>query len=250
MPLSIPGAPPAVTAALDRLQQELTERAGNHLAGIILYGGLARGRFRPGKSDVNLVILLRDASAQVLDAIAPALQAAWRAAGVEPLILTPAEVAPAVDVFPTKFLDIKRHHLVLMGEDPFANLEADAEHVRLRIKQELHNLLLRLRRRYIAAVGDPTSMAQLLVDAARPFALELAALLRLTGKEPPADDRTGAIFEAAAGPFGLDRDVLARLAALRQDARRTDDVAGLYAGVLQAVARATEVVDRMKEAPR
>lgn len=250
MPLSIPGAPPAVTAALERLQTELTQRAGGNLAGMILYGGLARGRFRPGKSDVNLVILLREAGAATLAAIAPALQAAWRAAGVEPMILTPAEVVPAVDVFPTKFLDIKRHHIVLMGEDPFANLEADPEHVRLRIKQELHNLLMRLRRRYIAAVGDVTTMAQLLVDAARPLAIELAALLRLAGQAPPADDRTSAIFEAAAEAFGLDREVLARLAALRQDARRSEDAAGLYGGVLQAVAVAAAAVDRMKEAPR
>jgi hypothetical protein len=59
----LPGAPAAVVAALDRLKDELTLAAGQNLAGLILYGGLARGRYRPGKSDVNVIVLLHDASA-------------------------------------------------------------------------------------------------------------------------------------------------------------------------------------------
>ena len=44
MPDLIPGAPAAVAAALDRLKDELTAAAGSNLAGLILYGGLARTR--------------------------------------------------------------------------------------------------------------------------------------------------------------------------------------------------------------
>src|SRR5882724_5145092 len=81
----MPETPPAVAAALDRLKEELGRAAGTNLAGLILYGGLARGRYRPGKSDVNVVVLLRDASAATLTAIAPALRTARRAANVVPL---------------------------------------------------------------------------------------------------------------------------------------------------------------------
>src|SRR5258708_26597152 len=115
----LPGAPPAIAAALGQLKNELVRAAGKNLAGLILYGGLARGRFRPGKSDINVVVLLHDASAAGLAAIAPALRTARRAADVSPLILTPAEVQPAAVVFPTKFLDIKNYHVVLHGSDPF-----------------------------------------------------------------------------------------------------------------------------------
>jgi len=248
MATSIPGAPPAVAAALSRLQEELRAAAGANLAALVVYGGLARGRFRPGRSDVNVVVVLRDASAVSLAAIAPALQAAWRTAAVEPMILTPAEIGPAVDVFPTKFLDIKRHHLVLVGDDPFASLDASPEHVRLRVKQELHNLLMRLRRRYLAAAGDRAELMLAVADVTRPLALVLADLLRLTGKEEPADDRSAGIFEAAAAAFGLECAVLARLAALRQDPGRSEDLDGLSGGVLKAIATAAEFVDRMKEA--
>src|SRR5580693_1149298 len=113
MPQSIPGAPGEITAAIDKLTDALSRAAGPNLAGLILYGGLARGRFRPGNSDVNVVVLLHDASFSALIEIAPALQAARRSAGVEPMILTLREVSEAADVFPTKFLDIKRYHVVL-----------------------------------------------------------------------------------------------------------------------------------------
>ena len=48
------------------------------LAGLLVYGGLARGRYRPGKSDVNVVVVLREAGAAALAAIAPALRTAGR----------------------------------------------------------------------------------------------------------------------------------------------------------------------------
>jgi hypothetical protein len=245
MPELVAGAPAAVAAALDRLTRELTAAAGQNLAGLILYGGLARGRYRPGKSDINVVVLLHDASAAALAAIAPALRTARRAAGVDPLLLTPAEVARTADAFPTKFLDIKHHHFVLAGTDPFAALEVSHEHLRLRVEQELRNLLLRLRNRYTALGSDESMLTQVLARVARPLALGLQVLLRLAGREAP--DRSADIFEAAAAAFGLEREPLARLAELRQNPRPTGDLAGLYQGVLAAVARAADAADRLKE---
>lgn len=246
----LPGAPATIAAALRRLNDDLERAAGQNLAGLILYGGLARGRYRPGQSDVNVVVLLHDASAAGLAAIAPALQTAWRAAGVEPLLLTPAEVPRATDAFPTKFLDIKNHHVVLAGVNPFAQLEVTREEIQRRAEQELRNLLLRLRRRYIAAGNDPVMLWRALARAARPFALELEALLHLAGKRVPADDRTAAVFESAAAAFGIDHETLARLAELRQKSRPDGDVAVLYRGILEAVGRAADVAVRMKEPPR
>jgi hypothetical protein len=249
MPEQIPGAPPAIAAAIVRMKDELARVAGKNLAGLYLYGGLARGRYRPGKSDVNVVVLLHEASAPALAAITPVLQAAWRAAGVVPLILTPAEVPHTVELFPTKFLDIKRHHLVLAGEDVFAGLEVSRQHVRLHVRQELRNLLLRLRRRYVSAGSDTAVLTRLLTGTVRSFALELAALLWLADQKVPAEDHSADVFAAAAAAFGLDPQPLARLAALRQDPQPAGDLPALYGAVLDAVARTADVADRLKEAP-
>ena len=104
-------------------------------------------------------MLLNDASPSALVAIAPALRQAKRAAAVETLIMTPAEVPRAADAFPTKFLDIRDYHVVLFGIDPFTNLEVTREQIRLRTEQEMRNMLLRLRRRYIDVGGDPALLS-------------------------------------------------------------------------------------------
>src|SRR6516165_9227017 len=211
MPEQLPGVPADIAAALDRLKEELARAAGQNLAGLILYGGLARGRYRPGKSDVNAVVLLREVSAPALAVLAPPLRAARRAANVSVMILTPAEVHAAAIVFPTKFLDIKDHHIVLHGEDPFAALEVPREQIRLRIIQELRNMTLRLRQRFVAVVDDPAMQVTTLASLARPLAIEMSALLRLAGKSVPHEDRTALIFQAATAAFEVDGEALALL---------------------------------------
>jgi hypothetical protein len=250
MPEALPHTPPAVALALDRLKSELSRAAGNNFAGLIVYGGVARGRYRPGRSDVNVVVLLRDASAAMLAAIAPALRAARRSANVAPLILSAAEVQPAALVFPTKFLDIKDHHIVILGDDPFASLDVPRQHVSWRIVQELRNLTLRLRHHFVAAGDDREAQMSSLARIARPLAIELTALLRLAGKPVPQEDRSATIFQEAAAAFGVDGETLASLAGLRQGERLKADLLALFGGVLKALAALTEQAERLKEAPQ
>jgi len=159
-------------------------------------------------------------------------------------------VRPAALVFPTKFLDIKDHHVVLAGEDPFASLEVPREQVSWRIVQELRNLTLRLRHRFTVAVDDRDAQAASLAGLARPLAIQLIAMLRLAGKDVPAEDRSAAVFQAVAVAFDADAEALARVAALRQGQPIGDDLAALFGKVLATLARLTEQAERLKEAPR
>ena len=238
----IPNIPREIATALELLQADLERLAGNNLAGLVLYGGLARGRFRPGKSDVNVLVLLHDASPSALLAVMPALLAARRSVGVDPMLLTPAEVPRAAAAFPTKFLDIRNHHQLLLGEDPFAALEVSREEVRRRVLQALQNLLMRLRHGFLVAAGDPLTQTRMLAGVARPLALELQSLLALRGHDGNEDDSSAMVFAAAAAAFGLDAPPLAQLAGLRHDAV-VEDPAALFAAVLVVVARAVELVE-------
>lgn len=231
---------------LERLRQDISRAAGTNLAGLILYGGLARGRYRPSSSDVNVVVLLSDTSTESLAAIAPALRAARRSHGVEPFILKLSEVQSMADVFPTKLLDIQAHHIVLAGEDPFVGLEFKREHLRLRVEQELRNISLRMRRRFVSVFDDPASLAASLTNIAISLKVELGVLLRLAGKGEPTENTSAAVLEAAAVTFDLDRDALARLAAMRRNVSPADDLPELYNRVLASVTRAAEIADRME----
>jgi hypothetical protein len=239
-------APPQVIEALEGLTAELIEAAAQNLVGLALFGGLARGSFHPGFSDVNLVVVLNDASAEALMAIGPALRKAFRAARVEPMIVTAADVPRLAEAFPTKLLDICEHHLMLYGQDVFGAIDVPRHLVRLRIAQELRNLLLRLRRRAIALANDAAALTTALAGVARPLAIELDALLRTAGKPRPADDHTASIFEAAAKSFGLDAQALGRLASLRRDQNPPADVAALLGQVLEVLARAADMTDKLE----
>jgi len=244
MAVDLPGVPEPVTAALRSLSEALVAALGEDLAGLVLYGGVARGRYREGRSDVNVVVLLRRADARVLDRAGPPLRAARRAAGVDAMLLTPAEVPAAAFDFPTKFLDIKEHHVVLAGEDPFASLAVPRAVVQRRIAQGLRNLLLRLRRRYATVYDDVEGQRDALRDVARPLAIELAALLRDGGHPVPEIDRTATIFAAAAAAFGLDGATLADLAAVRDETYAVNDrLAALCGRVLTLLAALADHTD-------
>jgi len=229
-----PGAPDVVVAALDDLAAALAQAAGANLAALVLYGGLARGSFRPGRSDVNVAVVLEDAAPARVAALAPALQAAARAARVEPWIVGRAELPRLMALFPTKLLDLQARHLLLAGADPFAGLSVPEAQVRHRAEQALANLSLRLRRRLVAAAGDGDAQVRWLAEVARPLAAELAPLLRLGGAHPATDD-TADLLAAAARAFGLDGATLAELAAARKAPGEVADPAALFERALAAV---------------
>ena len=234
-------APVAVATALGHVGDEARAAAGDNLVALVLYGGLARGRHRGPRSNVDLAVVLEDASPDRVGEITPVLMAAWRAAHVDAWILARAEIARLAEVFPTRMLDIREHHLLLHGEDVFADLEIDRGLLRLRVEQELTNLSLRLRRTLVTLGTDPASAAVYLATTARPLAIQLAVLLRLAGRTVPAEDRSAAIFAAAAAAFELDAEALETLASLRQGGESVEDVRGLVGRVQVVATRAADV---------
>ena len=243
MTFALPGATEAIVSALNTLVTDLSAQAGANLAGLVLYGGLARGRYRAGRSDVNVVVLLNRADAPSLRAIAPALRDARRAAGVEAMLITPAEVPLAAQDFPTKFLDIQRHHVLLHGTDPFADLRVPRAIVQRRVAQSLRNLVLRLRHRYLTLCEEPEGLKAALADIARPLAIELAALLHLEGHALPGEDRTAALYGLAAQTFHLDAPTLASLASLRDGTGAAVDPSPLFGRLLDLLSSLADQVD-------
>jgi hypothetical protein len=246
MSQELAGVPAEIAASLDRLKDELARAAGSNLRGLILYGGLARGRYHRGRSDVNLVVLLGDLSTSSLAAVALPLRNARRAIGLDAMLMAPHEVAAIADAFPTKFLDIKNYHRVLLGADPFLDLTVPREQIRLRTAQELRNLQLRLRRRYVDIANDATMLNRTLARAARSLALQLLTFLQLADRPIPAEDRTEAIFDASVAAFGLGAETLAGLAQLRREPQPLGKLSGLYDGILNSIAEAIAVADKLK----
>ena len=104
---------------LGRFVQELRSLLADELVAIALYGSSVGGNFVPGVSDLNVVIVVKEARFDVLQKLQPGM-AAWHTQGFAiPLLLDQEFLRRSRDVFPMEFHDMKEQHRLLWGEDIF-----------------------------------------------------------------------------------------------------------------------------------
>lgn len=184
-------------AAIAALTKGLTDALGEDMVSLMLYGSAARGTAAAGYSDVNVLLVLRRASPDVLHRVAGALTA-WRKAGhPAPLIQTEAEWAASTDVFPMEIEDISEAHRLLAGKDVVSGLKTLRADVREELEREARGKLIRLRAEYAAMHGDGKATGALLAGATGTFLTFFRAALRLAGRPIPKG-AAGVVSEAAA----------------------------------------------------
>lgn len=211
---------------------------------LVIYGSLAKGTYREGESDINLAVVLHQGSPETLRALAEPLRAAYREARVEPFIVEARELPRLADVFSVKLADIQDAHHVLAGEDPFAALTIEPEHMRLRVEQELRNHLLRLRRHALFAGDDPRLLARAIYAAATSLTIDLTALLRVAGHSVSDPSPLGIARQSAAA-FDFDRKTLEALCAIKSGGA-IDAPEALFQRLLDLVARAAHIADTLE----
>lgn len=232
---------------LEKLTAELVKAGEGAVSCVAVFGSVARDRYLPGTSDVNLIVVLNDAAPETLSRLSAPLREAYRSHRVEPMLISASEVKRAADVFPTKFMDIQRHHLVLHGSSPFEGLRVHPNHLRLRIEQELRNMLLRVRRRYIAAVVDRDRLRELVREVVPGFAVELAALAELVGKPRPDDGSLSKLLQGSAAAFGWDATRAELLARVHDESASGAEVERAISALIDLLERAVAIVDAHPE---
>lgn len=194
--------PPGVKQRLDEWTKSLEEILGDNLVGILVHGSVARGEYRPGDSDVDVVVVLKEATYPTLEAIGNPLQLARYSARIEAMILTEEEIGGASDAFPLLYDEIKRCHLLLTGRDPFAAVEVHDTHRRLRIEQELREAQMRLRRAVTDSLGAREAVGGAVARKVRQVRGALHALFRLKGQSCAPD--LPSVLAKAKEVYGVD----------------------------------------------
>jgi len=235
--------PEHVERVLGELKDALTEQVGRAFHGLVVYGSLARGEYRPRTSDVNVIVVLGDTDTSTLELAAGPLRSARRKARVEPYVVAAGELARLADAFPIKVREMKTYHIVLAGPDPFEDVSVEPEYLRLGVERALRNHLVRMRRGFLSVAGDESAAQALLRQTLRSLRVELEAMLCLGQKECAATDQRS-VFAAAADAFNLDRATLHRLATF--DEAGDEDPGATLAEVLAVLERAAEIADLME----
>lgn len=227
----------------ERFAREIEAAFGDEFVAALLYGSAARGDYRPGISNVNVLVIVRDLGIDGVRRAAPAVKA-WTAAGnPPPLMMSETEWRDSADVFPIEYSDIRESRVVLAGRDPVDGPRIHAEHLRLRLEHEMRSAKIQLREGYLAFGDSPDELGALLVRTVPTVLTLFRAALRLARAPVPLAPRE--IVEAVAARADFPAAPVLEVVERRgSSARFVVPLDGpLAAAYLHAIERATAWID-------
>lgn len=171
--------------AIDGLVRDIKNLFGDRLLSVYLYGSAAGKGYIPGRSNINILILLKDIDMEGLRGIASLFRKVKGISLVAPLVLTPDYIRSSIDVFPIEFLDIKESSLLLAGEDTLSGIDISLSNLRGQCEREIKGQLVRLRGSFLETEGDKNGMERLIATAVSNLIFPLKNILRLMMKDVP-----------------------------------------------------------------
>lgn len=228
--------------ALEKIVKALKDALADQLRSIVLYGSAARGDFQKATSDINLLVVLDKLDPETLAKLSPSMSK-WRRDGQPfPRLFTPELIAESTDVFPIEYLDIRAHHVVLYGPDPFEGLVVHEEHLRLWCERELREKMMRLREAYTMSHGKDKALKSLLVESYSVFLAIFRGCLHLLGGDIPA--RNDEVIDAVCARAELDQYPFDTIGAMRRKEKVDIDLEELFARYYEELTKAVQRVDR------
>src|SRR6266581_2180822 len=166
-----------ILEAARRWLEPVRATLGQEFLSAYLTGSVLTQGFDPRTSRVNLAIVARALPVEVLDAVARALPRGRRAPTFVPLLLTRAQIAKSLDVFPIEWLEMKERHLLLEGEDVLAGVEVPQRWLRLQCEHELRGKHIQLRQAYLFSARRPAESPRVIERIAEAYGLDAKGLL-------------------------------------------------------------------------
>jgi hypothetical protein len=224
-----------VSPVLDRIDGVLGPR---YVA--LVYGSGARGEFRSGVSDVNLLLVCEDLGPATLRRLSVALGGLRGKQQPPPLLIEREEWAAATDVFPIEVTDMQIAHRLLRGEDPVAGMVVEPADLRRALEAEFRAKLLRLRQAYAHEATDPRILGGVASGTVASVAALFRVALVLYGRTAPIN--TPAALAAAGEAMGVPTAAVSELWTRRvwQGPPCAPEV---FEGYLSSVAAAVRVID-------
>jgi predicted nucleotidyltransferase len=198
--------PEEVRQTLQLYVERMTDLYGPSLHAMLLYGSAVRGDYLPGRSNLNLLVLVAKVDVSLLQTYTKIHKRFKKEQIPVPLFLTEEELRGSASIFPLEYTDMAAFHHVLMGHDPFVGLVIDTSHLSMQCEQEVRGNLLRLRQRLVEGAATMEAMGILL-----PLSLTaLLACLRALFHELhiPVPRTTDSMLNDLPSALGIDAAVL------------------------------------------
>lgn len=154
---------PVDKAKIEDIVQKLASGVLKGLDSIVLYGSYVSGDFVPGRSDINILIILESEEDIDLDHINKLYMDVIGKHPIVPLVLSKEYIRRSLDIYPLEYLTISNGCRVLYGSDFILHLEIKKIYLRLQLERELKSKLLLLRQIYFTKSKDAKFLAQTLL---------------------------------------------------------------------------------------
>jgi hypothetical protein len=231
-----------VSRVVDPFLTEADKAVGTGYSAI-LYGSAARGDFIPGRSDINLMLVLDELTPPILRSLSRGFTG-WRKWIPEPpLVLSRPEWNRASDAFPIEITDMRLSYQVLRGPDPLQGVHVDRTDLRKALEREFRGKLLRLRQGYATYAPDPAALGNLGLQSAATILVLLRGMVTLTGKPVPIDSIE--LVMAAAATVGFDAEHLLHVVRHRAD-REWRCAASEFEKYMEAVEQVARFIDQLQ----
>ena len=243
----IEGLPNDIQKRLQTYVKEVTGVFGEQLEGMLLYGSAVRGEFLPGRSNLNILLLVSSYDSAVLKQYS-AVHRQWSKEQIlAPLFLTEEELHRSAAVFPLEFLEIQEQHRVMEGRDPFIGFHVKTDRLREAVLQGLTSNVLRLRQRYVEGGGGEEATMILLTLSITATLPLLRGIQRLLGR--PVLSHSDAVIEDVAAQLKLDLQGLLDTWLLKrgQISPGPHEVPRLFDRYLQAATVLTRAIEQLPQ---
>lgn len=228
----------------EKVAAQIANDLGENMKSVVLFGTAIRGGYAPAHQEVNIMVMVEDASTQAIRSIEEPLAAWVKKGNSAPLIFERSEWEGSTDVFPIEIEDMREAHKLVSGTDPFEGVVTNRDDLRHELEREVRGKLLQLRAQHAAFAPNGGALTRLLIESASTFFVLMRALVRLEGETPEA--KPARLVEQAASIAGLDagafRWVVDKISGEKVKALRSDDpIAARYVDEIQKL---TNYVDQ------
>ena len=228
---------------LKNLVERLHEATGTNLESVIVYGSAARGDFREGRSDLNVMCTMRSLGVADLARVAPVVK--WWT-GTEkqpaPLFFTRQELERSADVFAIEFLDMQDSHQVLYGNDVVAEIHVPLNLHRIQVEHDLRTVLIKLRQHFLREAGNPRELAAILAKSFSSVMTLLRHTLIALQEKTPASHKD--VIAKLAAMSGANARAFEAVLHLRDSEAPDISVVHAYGEYLAAIEAVISALDR------
>jgi predicted nucleotidyltransferase len=226
--------------------EEIRTALATNLLSLVLYGSHARGEAH-ARSDVNLLILVRESDPSQLVGLLRALSPLARKGVVAPVIMSEEEFRASQDTFALEFLDMAAQRRILAGKDPFEQFEPRWDGLRMQMERELRVKMLQLYRQWYVSEEKPETLKILLRGSLSSFLTLLRGIVALEKKQIVTIPQVK-LIEEIAGERGLDATLWPRFQQVAHGDLKlsADEIRILFRSYLAEIKTLTAYVDKLK----